>query len=92
MSQSSALSIHQNDSLLRLKVIHFGRRTTISIDSFLFDLLSKKAGGEIRAINWIRDQVAALPVISTKSPSLSRRTQKAIVLYLVTDQAIGSLP
>lgn len=75
------------DSFLRVKVIHAGRRTTISMDQHIYLHLQNKLGEQEDAIQWIRTHATQLPEINEPSPSLSRRMQMAILDFL-----LGALP
>lgn len=69
----------RGDGIVRIAVLHGGRRTSISMDSTIWELLMAQGKTHEEAREWVRAQASAMQVSAVRSPSLSRRIQSAII-------------
>lgn len=67
------------DEIIRIAVHHGGKRTSVSMDSSVWALLMAQLKNHEAARDWVRSTAAGLTVSNTRSPSLSRRIQSAII-------------
>lgn len=67
------------DGIVRVAVIHGGKRTSVSMDSSIWALLMAQGKTHEEAREWVRAQASAMEVSAVRSPSLSRRIQSAII-------------
>lgn len=79
MQSISAAAPDRGDGIVRVAVIHGGRRTSVSMDSSIWALLIAQGKTHEEAREWVRAQASAMGVSAVRSPSLSRRIQSAII-------------
>lgn len=72
----------ERPEFFRLTVCHAGKKTTVSMDFALHDLLSVVVGGDAAAKEWIKERAYNLPPLESRCPSLSRRIQVSVLELL----------
>lgn len=67
------------DAIIRIAVMHGGRRTSVSMDASIWALLMARVKTHEAARDWVKESASAMEVSDVRSPSLSRRIQSAII-------------
>lgn len=69
----------RGDEIVRIVVMHGGKRTSVSMDSSVWALLMARVKTHEAARDWVKHTAFAMDVSDVRSPSLSRRIQSAII-------------